>query len=99
MRIPLQFEMESRDGTLAKDQKLVNVYQSRELGRLMTRTRPGISTVVTSLSGAGQGLSGNHTSYIFVATSFATLTSTLTLSTIGTIANPNDKVVDIQEIP
>jgi len=58
MRLPLAVPIMSRDGTLNKDSKLVNVYTEGAGGRAKVFSRPGISTIgVTSTAlGAGGGI-------------------------------------------
>ena len=59
MRLPLVVPIMSRDGTLTKGSKLVNVYTEGAGGRPMVFSRPGISTAVNSLVGYGNGVYNN----------------------------------------
>lgn len=56
MRIPLAVSIKSRDGTLDKGPKLVNVYTETKNYRTKAFSRPGVSTITSSLAGFGNGL-------------------------------------------
>jgi len=72
MRLPLAVPIMSRDGTLDKGSKLVNVYTENKGGRTMVYSRPGISTAANTLAGYGNGIFGP------IGLSTATQTSTAT---------------------
>ena len=56
MRLPLGAPIFSRDGTLDKGAKLVNVYVESKGERGFVVTRPGISTADASIVGVGHGI-------------------------------------------
>lgn len=58
MRLPLAVPIKSRDGTLDKGSKLVNVYTESAAGRAYVFSRPGISSASNSLVGYGNGIFG-----------------------------------------
>ena len=55
MRIPLVTELDSRDGTSAKDERLTNVLAEQDEGTNLAVVRPGLATIATA-SGAGGGM-------------------------------------------
>lgn len=55
MRIPLAGEIDSRDGSSNKDERLTNVLGEDNNGQQMATVRPGLAAVVTA-SGAGGNL-------------------------------------------
>lgn len=55
MRLPLVPELESRDGTSNKDERLTNVLSENDEGRVLAVLRPGLAAVATA-SGAGGNL-------------------------------------------
>jgi len=83
MRLPLAVPIMSRDGTLDKDSKLVNVYTENKGGRPMVYSRPGISTAANTLAGYGNGIFGGvglssatqptdiNTGYVFTGNTFS----------------------------
>lgn len=95
MRLPLNLQIGSRDGTLNADPKVVNVYISNEYGRFVTVTRPGTSTLNSDLSGSGAGVySIKSTTFIIATSTVGILSSSYSLSTLGAISNPNNTQVD-----
>ena len=54
MRLPLIFEIDSRDGVSAKDERLTNMLGEDDEGIQLTVLRPGLATIATA-SGAGGG--------------------------------------------
>ena len=54
MRLPLAFEIDSRDGVSAKDERLTNMLGEDDEGIQLTVLRPGLATIATA-SGAGGG--------------------------------------------
>lgn len=54
MRIPLAAELDSRDGTSNKDERLTNVLSENDEGTTLAIVRPGLATIATA-SGAGGG--------------------------------------------
>jgi len=93
-RLPLAVPIMSRDGTLDKGAKLVNVYAEAKGPRAKVYSRPGISTAANTIVGFGQGLyTGwpDATSTIqlsrvaaFVGSSTSVITSTLSTPVVGT---------------
>ena len=55
MRLPLVPEIDSRDGTSNKDERLTNVLSETDEGVTLATVRPGLAAVVTA-SGAGGNL-------------------------------------------
>lgn len=55
MRLPLTFEIDSRDGTSNRDERLTNVLSETDEGTELAVLRPGLAAVVTA-SGAGGNL-------------------------------------------
>ena len=55
MRLPLVAELESRDGSANKDERLTNVLAEQDEGVVLAVLRPGCSTLAT-YSGAGNGM-------------------------------------------
>ena len=54
MRIPLASEIDSRDGSSHKDERLTNVLGEDNNGQQMATLRPGLAIIATA-SGAGGG--------------------------------------------
>ena len=54
MRLPLAFEIDSRDGVSAKDERLTNVLSESDEGVTLAVVRPGLATIATA-TGAGGG--------------------------------------------
>ena len=54
MRLPLVNEIDSRDGTSDKDERLTNVLSETDEGVTLACVRPGLATIATA-SGAGGG--------------------------------------------
>lgn len=88
MRLPINHSIESRDGTLDKDAKMVNVYKDVKLGRIAMATRPGISTRTSNLAGFGAGLGGQTTTLVFTSTIFGVLSETSTSQSWASTLNP-----------
>jgi hypothetical protein len=55
VRLPLASEIDSRDGTSNKDERLTNVLQESDEGVVFAALRPGLATIATA-SGAGGGV-------------------------------------------
>ena len=83
MRIPLAGELDSRDGTSNRDERLTNVLSETDEGVTLAVVRPGLATIATA-SGAGGGET------VFNETLITVYGTTLgfgpTPSTIGTVA-------------
>ena len=93
MRLPLVVPIMSRDGTLNKDSKLVNVYTEAGGGRAKVFSRPGISTAVNSLVGYGNGIFNgipNATSTIQFNSAFSVVDGTLGKITSDGFASGSD---------
>lgn len=56
MRLPIASSIESRDGTLSKDAKLVNCFVSVENEQSFVVKRPGLLKTVAAAAGAGLGM-------------------------------------------
>lgn len=54
MRLPLVSNIDSRDGTANKDERLTNVLMENDEGVAMACVRPGLATIATA-SGVGGG--------------------------------------------
>lgn len=54
MRLPLVFDIDSRDGVSSKDERLTNVLSETDEGVALAVVRPGLATIATA-SGAGGG--------------------------------------------
>lgn len=54
MRLPLVSEIDSRDGSSNKDERLTNVLSENDEGVTIAVVRPGLATIATA-SGAGGG--------------------------------------------
>ena len=54
MRLPLASDIDSRDGTSNRDERLTNVLQENDEGVVFAALRPGLATIATA-SGAGGG--------------------------------------------
>lgn len=98
MRLPLVAPIMSRDGTLTKGSKLVNMYMESENGRVENYSRPGISTTASSISGVGAGLYNDGTSLFTMNNSVlgvVTLSSSVySHASVSTLNNTANLVVD-----
>lgn len=82
MRLPLANEIDSRNGTSDKDERLTNVLGEDNNGQQMATLRPGLSTIVTA-SGAGGGVVNFND--VLISVYGTTLGFGTTPSTIGTV--------------
>ena len=65
MRIPLAGELDSRNGTSNRDERLTNVLSETDEGVTLATVRPGLAAVVTA-SGAGGSLTTFNGSLVSV---------------------------------
>ena len=65
MRLPLVPDIDSRDGTSDKDERLTNVLAESDEGATLAVLRPGLSAIVTD-SGAGGSLTTFNGSLVSV---------------------------------
>ena len=84
MRIPLTLSADSRDGTLAKDAKSVNVLQENDEGTVLACVRPGLAAV-SSNSGNGNGLV--EFQGVLISVFGTTLGKGTSPSSVGTVTN------------
>ena len=82
MRLPLASEIDSRDGTSSKDERLTNVLGEDKNGQQMATLRPGLATIATA-SGAGGGAVNFND--VLITVFGTTLGSGSTPSTIATV--------------
>lgn len=83
MKLPLVSEIESRDGTSDKGERMTNVLYETDEGVTLAVVRPGLATIVTA-SGAGGGEVNFND--ILITVFGTTLGFGPTPSTIGTVA-------------
>ena len=83
MRLPLASEIDSRDGTSNKDERLTNTLSENDEGVVLACVRPGLATIATA-SGAGGGETVFNDALITVFGT--TLGFGQIPSTIGTVA-------------
>ncbi len=82
MRLPLAQDLDSRDGTSSKDERLTNMLSEDNNGQQMATLRPGLANIST-VSGAGGGAVNFNDEMITV---FGTaLGSGATPSTVATV--------------
>lgn len=84
MRIPLTPEVDSRDGSSNKDERLTNVLVENDDGTLYAALRPGLSAVVTA-SGNGNGMVNFNG--VLISIFGTTLGSGTGPTTISTVTN------------
>ena len=82
MRLPLAFDIDSRDGTSSKDERLTNVLQEDDEGAILAVVRPGLATIATA-SGAGGGVVNFND--VLISVYGTTLGHGTTPSSIGTV--------------
>lgn len=82
MRLPLAFEIDSRDGVSAKDERLTNMLGEDDEGIQLTVLRPGLANIATA-SGAGGGEVNFND--VLITVFGTTLGFGPTPSTIGTV--------------
>ena len=83
MRIPLASEIDSRDGSSNKDERLTNVLGEDNNGQQMATLRPGLATIAAA-SGAGGGEVNFND--VLITVFGTTLGSGTTPTTISTVA-------------
>ena len=83
MRLPLIFEIDSRDGVSAKDERLTNMLGEDDEGIQLTVLRPGLANIATA-SGAGGGAVNFND--VLITVYGTTLGFGTTPSTIGTVS-------------
>ena len=83
MRLPLVPDIDSRDGSSDKDERLTNVLSESDEGVTLACVRPGLATIATA-SGAG----GGETVFneVLITVFGTTLGFGTTPTTIGTVA-------------
>ena len=84
MRVPLITEIDSRDGTANKDERLTNVLAEIDEGVSLAVLRPGLAAVSTA-SGNGNGMTNFND--VLISVFGATLGSGTTPSTVATVTN------------
>ena len=82
MRLPCVPDIDSRDGTSSKDERLTNMLSEDNNGQQMAVLRPGLATIATA-SGAGGGEVNFND--VLISVYGTTLGSGSTPSTIGTV--------------
>jgi hypothetical protein len=82
MRLQLASDIDSRDGTSSKDERLTNVLGEDNNGQQMATLRPGLATIATA-SGAGGGAVNFND--VLITVFGTTLGSGSTPSTIATV--------------
>lgn len=82
MRLTLTSDIDSRDGTSAKDERLTNMLGEDDEGLKLTVLRPGLATIATA-SGAGGGAVNFND--VMISVFGTTLGSGSTPSTIATV--------------
>jgi len=82
VRLPLAPEIDSRDGSANKDERLTNVLSEQDRDRVLSVVRPGLSAIVTA-SGAGGGAVNFND--VLITVFGTTLGHGTTPSTIGTV--------------
>ena len=83
MRLPCVPDIDSRDGTSSKDERLTNMLSEDNNGQQMAVLRPGLATIATA-SGAGGGEVNFND--VLITVYGTTLGHGTTPSTIGTVA-------------
>ena len=83
MRLPIASDIDSRDGSSAKDERLTNMLGVDNNGQQMATLRPGLATIATA-SGAGGGAVNFND--VLITVYGTTLGHGTTPSTIGTVA-------------
>ena len=83
MRLPCVPDIDSRDGTSSKDERLTNMLSEDNNGQQMAVLRPGLATIATA-SGAGGGEVNFND--VLITVYGTTLGFGPTPSTIGTVA-------------
>ena len=84
MRLPIASDIDSRDGSSAKDERLTNMLGEDNNGQQMATLRPGLATIATA-SGAGGGAVNFND--VLITVYGTTLGFGPTPSTIGTVAS------------
>ena len=82
MRLPIASDIDSRDGSSAKDERLTNMLGEDNNGQQMAVVRPGLATIATA-SGAGGGEVNFND--VLITVFGTTLGFGTTPSTIGTV--------------
>jgi hypothetical protein len=82
MRLPIALDIDSRDGSSNKDERLTNVLGEDNEGQQMATLRPGLSTIATA-SGAGGGAVNFND--VLITVYGTTLGFGTTPSSIGTV--------------
>ena len=83
MRLPLAQDIDSRDGTSNRDERLTNVLGEDNNGQQMATLRPGHATVATATGAGGGQVNFNE---VLITVYGTTLGFGPTPSTIGTVA-------------
>ena len=86
MRLPLVPDIDSRDGSSDKDERLTNVLSESDEGVTLAVVRPGLSTVATATGAGGGEVNFND---VLITVYGTTLGFGPTPSTIGTVVAGN----------
>ena len=82
MRLQLASDIDSRDGTSSKDERLTNMLGEDNNGQQMATLRPGLATIATA-SGAGGGeVNFNDVLITVFGTTLGSGTTPTTISTV-----------------
>ena len=84
MRLPLAQDIDSRDGTSNRDERLTNVLGEDNNGQQMATLRPGLATVATATGAGGGQVNFNE---VLITVYGTTLGFGSAPSTIGTVAS------------
>lgn len=89
-RLPLAVPITSRDGTLDKGSKLVNVYTEFKDGMMKAVTRPGITATNSTLVGFGSGLTWiKGSTFTAATTTIGYLVTTAVATDMSTVKGPD----------
>ena len=86
MRLPLIPDIDSRDGTSSKDERMTNVLHETDEGVALAVVRPGLATIATASGAGGGGVNFNDALITVFGT---TLGFGETPTTIGTVVAGN----------
>lgn len=82
MRLPLAFEIDSRDGTSNRDERMTNCLSEDDEGVTLAVVRPGLATIATATGAGGGAVNFND---VLITVFGTTLGSGSTPSTIATV--------------
>ena len=83
MRLPLVSEIDSRDGTSNRDERMTNMLSETDEGVTLAVVRPGLATIATATGAGGGEVNFND---VLITVYGTTLGFGPTPSTIGTVA-------------